>query len=136
MDKFSKVQELLDKSVEKVPELRRALVVGADGLLLFHSPADTHTDGEAQKRAAMASSLGSIVKQMAAAEGFGPVVQSLLEAENGVCLFGRIEHDTVIGLYASRGAEGDVAYELGVLLTALPELLVGDPRRLMISGAS
>ncbi|RLU82479.1 hypothetical protein CTZ27_29545 [Streptomyces griseocarneus] len=136
MDKISKVQQLLDGSVEKVPELRRALVVSGDGLLLFHSSAGTETDGEAEKRAAMASSLGSLAKQMAMTEGFGPVVQTLLEAENGICLLGRIEHDTVIGLYADRGAEGDVGYELGVLLTALPELLAGDRRRYVLSEAS
>lgn len=136
MNDTSTVQKLLDDSVQRVPQLRGALVVSADGLLLFHSPAVPLNDGETEKRAAMASSLAIVISEMAKLEGIGPVVHHAVEGEHGMCLFGLIEQGLVIGLYADGGAEGDVGRELGVLLTDLPELLASDTRRFIFSGAS
>lgn len=138
MNEISTVQKLLDDSVERVPQLRHALVVSVDGLLRFHSPASPlNGDGEADKRAALASSLASVASAMALAEAIGPVRQSVVETDHGLCLFGTTAQNNVIGLYAGSGADiGDVGFELGVLLEKLPGLLGSCARDFAVSGAS
>ncbi|MFF4531604.1 roadblock/LC7 domain-containing protein [Streptomyces sp. NPDC001407] len=138
MNVTSTVQKLLDDSRERVPQLRCALVVSVDGLLRFHSPVcPPNNDGEAEKRAAMASSLASLASAMTKAEGMGELRQVIVETDYGLCVFGTIAQTDVVGLYASSGADiGDVGYELGVLLDKLPGLLASHARSFAFSGAS
>ncbi|MFF4410380.1 roadblock/LC7 domain-containing protein [Streptomyces sp. NPDC001404] len=138
MNEISTVQKLLDDSIERVPQLRCALVVSVDGLLRLHSPVcRPDDDGQAEKRAALASSLASIASAMTRAEGIGKLGQVIIEAGQGACLFGTTAQNNVIGLYTDSVTNvGDVGFELGVLLEKLPGLLDSHPRGFAFSTTS
>ncbi|MEV4505422.1 roadblock/LC7 domain-containing protein [Streptomyces klenkii] len=136
MTQISKVQDLLERSVQKVSQLQCALVVSVDGLLLCHSPASPRESGEVDKRAAMASALANLAVRIAEEEGMGAIDHAFVQAEGGLCMFG-MTGSSVIGLYCDSEAElGAVGYELAVLMEQLPSLLVGETPRFVLSGAS
>ncbi|MEO3751837.1 roadblock/LC7 domain-containing protein [Streptomyces sp. B6B3] len=121
------VQKLLDEKIRDIAGVRGAVVFSEDGLVLYASGVQ---EDFAQRRAAVASSLGSIADHVAFEEQAGAVKRTLIDMEEGYVIVARCGQRSQIAVSASHTANlGTVGYELSLLATRLAPVLDAEQRQ-------
>jgi hypothetical protein len=107
--------ELLSDLAERVPQVRHALVVSADGVALAASgPA---LAGQLERLAAITSSLISLAAGAATVSGNGPVTQAIVVMEQGTFVIMAVDEGASLAVLTTADADLDqVAYEMTMLV--------------------
>ncbi|WP_377268460.1 roadblock/LC7 domain-containing protein [Peterkaempfera sp. SMS 1(5)a] len=118
---------LLDELVTRVPEVRHAVVLSADGLAMGTSAALSREDGE--HLAAVASGFHSLAKGAGRHFGAGDVRQTMVELEGGYLFVAAAGEGSCLAVFTTAGADlGLVAYEMARLVRRVGEHLYTPPR--------
>ncbi|MEV8424513.1 roadblock/LC7 domain-containing protein [Streptomyces niveus] len=121
------IQKILDARIQKVTGIRGAVVLAEDGLAMYWSLYDEAT---AERRAAVASSLGSLAVSVATEEEAGHVRRTLIEMEDGYFTIVRCGLLTYLAVSIRADADlGVVGYELTELSLQLGDILDAADRR-------
>jgi uncharacterized protein len=130
--------ELLSDLADRVPEVRHALVVSADGVALAASgPAlsgsalsDSALSGDLERLAAITSSLISLAAGAAAVSGNGPVTQAVVVMEHGTFVIMAVDEGASLAVLTTADADLDqVAYEMTMLVERSATALTAPARR-------
>lgn len=118
---------LLDDLLERVGHARHAIVLSADGLLMASSARFGKADGE--HLAAVAAGIQSLAKGAADRFAGGPIRQTIVEMQDGFLLVTTAGKGACLAALAGQEADiGNVAYELNMLVTRLPDHLSSPAR--------
>lgn len=119
--------ELLSDLAQRVPEVRRALVVSADGVPLAASrPASA---GQLEQLAAITSSLISLAAGAARVSGSGPVTQAVVVMEHGTFVIMAVDEGASLAVLTTADADLDlVAYEMTMLVERYASVLTSPAR--------
>ena len=113
---------LLDDLVERVPPVRQAVVLSADGLLLGASATLSREDAE--HLSAMAAGFQSLAKGAGRHFRAGPVRQTVVEMESAFLLVTAAGQGACLAVLASSDADlGLVAYEMAMLITRVGQTM-------------
>lgn len=106
---------LVSKFAREVPGVAHALLVSVDGLVVA---ASEHLPRErADQLAAVASGLASLAAGAAQLFEGGPVLQSVIEMQNGFLLLMRVGDGSHLATLAATGCDiGQIGYEMAVLV--------------------
>lgn len=119
---------MLDQLIAKVPGVRHAAVVSADGLLLAMSSGLSRT--QADQLSAIASGLSSLTRGAARCFDHGAVNQVLVEMSQGLLLVMSISDGSVLATLADPSADvGLVGYEMAGLVAHAGTVLTPAVRR-------
>ncbi|UCM86707.1 roadblock/LC7 domain-containing protein [Streptomyces marincola] len=125
----TQIGRLLDELVERVPAVRHALVLAADGLPRGASRALGREDGE--QLAAMASSFHSLARGVGRHFKTGGTRQTLVELDDAFLLVTAAGAGSALAVFAESDADiGQVAYEMALLVKRVGPLLATAPRGL------
>ncbi|RKN44799.1 roadblock/LC7 domain-containing protein [Streptomyces hoynatensis] len=118
---------LLDELVSRVPSIRHALLLAADGLPRGASSSLDREDGE--QLAAVASGFHSLARGVGRHFETGSVRQTLVELEDAFLLVTAAGAGTALAVFADSDADiGQVAYEMTLLVKRVGPLLSTPPR--------
>ncbi|MER7581444.1 roadblock/LC7 domain-containing protein [Kitasatospora sp. NPDC097691] len=118
---------LLDELVRRVPEVRFAVMLSADGLAMGTSAGLPREDGE--HLAAVASGFHSLAKGAGRHFDAGEVRQTMVELEGGYLLVAAAGEGTCLAVFTTAGANlGLIAYEMARLVRRVGEHLSTPPR--------
>ena len=118
---------LLDDLVRRVPNVRHAIVLSADGLLMGSSEGLPKDDGE--HLAAVASGIQSLAKGAGIRHGGGSVRQTIIEMEGGFLLVTTAGHGACLAVLSNADADvGVIAYEMAVMVAGMGEHLTAPSR--------
>lgn len=118
---------LLDELATRVPPIRYAVVLSADGLAVATSAAISRDDGE--HLAAVASGLHSLAKGASRHFGSGPVRQTMIEFDGGFLFVVAAGGGACLAVFSDAGADiGLIAYEMARLVRRVGEHLTVAPR--------
>ncbi|MEV1053837.1 roadblock/LC7 domain-containing protein [Streptomyces sp. NPDC049887] len=123
----SRLSLLLTSLVDRVADLRHAIVLSEDGLVISRSTSLDRTGSE--RLAATASALMSLGSAICADAGGGGVLQVLIEMRDGFLVLtsaGRGTHLAVLA--ASKADIGVVAFEMNMLVKKIGAHLGAAPR--------
>jgi predicted regulator of Ras-like GTPase activity (Roadblock/LC7/MglB family) len=122
------LDRLLDDLVRRVPAVRHALVLAADGLPRGASRSLTREDGE--QLAAVASGFHSLARGVGTHFKTGPVRQTLVELEDAFLLVTAAGAGSALAVMAGADADiGQVAYEMALFVSGpAAALLAVEPR--------
>jgi predicted regulator of Ras-like GTPase activity (Roadblock/LC7/MglB family) len=106
---------LVARFAREVPGVSHAVLVSADGLRMASSE---HIPQErADQLAAVASGLASLSTGAAQLFDGGPVLQSVVEMENGYLLLMRVGDGSNLATLAARNCDiGQIGYEMAILV--------------------
>jgi predicted regulator of Ras-like GTPase activity (Roadblock/LC7/MglB family) len=129
----SELNWLLDDLIRRLPGAEDAVVLSGDGLLLGRSAALDRENAE--HLAAMTSAFSSLSRGVGTQFGKGPVLQAVIELEDGYLVVTEAGAGACLALLASADADlGMVAFEMNVIvqqvggaLSASPRILPPDP---------
>ena len=106
---------LVSKFARDIPGVAHAVLVSVDGLLIAaseHLPAE-----RADQLAAVTSGLASLSAGAAQLFEGGPVLQSVVEMENGYLLLMRVGDGSNLATLATRSCDiGQIGYEMAILV--------------------
>lgn len=106
---------LVSSFAREVPGVAHAILVSVDGLRVAvseHLPPD-----RADQLAAVASGLASLAAGAAQLIDGGPVLQSVVEMENGYLLLMRVGDGSHLAALAARSCDiGQIGYEMAILV--------------------
>ena len=118
---------LLDELTTRVPMIRHAVMLSADGLAIATSERISREDGE--HLAAVASGLHSLAKGATRHFGSGPVRQTMIEFDQGFLFVVAAGGGACLAVFSQAGADvGLVAYEMARLVRRVGEHLTAPPR--------
>ncbi|RMI28770.1 roadblock/LC7 domain-containing protein [Streptomyces triticirhizae] len=122
------VDPLLDELVERVPGIRHALLLTADGLARGTSRALGRVDSD--QLAAVASGFHSLARGVGQHFDTGTARQTLVELDDAFLLVTAAGSGSALAVLTEAEAEvGQVAYEMALLVKRLGPLLATPPRR-------
>ncbi|MBL1078520.1 roadblock/LC7 domain-containing protein [Nocardia sp. 2] len=102
---------LLDEMLGRLPDVRSAVVLSADGLLLGRSAGLTRADAE--RFCAMASTMHSLARTAGRHFEVGGVCQTMIELDQAVLFITAAGPNACVALLAGEAADlGMVAYEV------------------------
>ncbi|MGK2881639.1 MAG: serine protease inhibitor [Mycobacterium sp.] len=106
---------LVTKFAREVPGVAHAVLVSVDGLLIA---ASEHMPPErADQLAAVSSGLASLASGAAELFRGGPVLQSIVEMQNGYLLLMRVGDGSQLATLASHNCDiGQIGYEMALLV--------------------
>lgn len=106
---------LVTRFAREVPGVAHAVLVSVDGLLIA---ASEHMPPErADQLAAVSSGLASLASGAAELFSGGPVMQSIVEMQNGYLLLMRVGDGSQLATLASTNCDiGQIGYEMAVLV--------------------
>ena len=118
---------LLDGFAERVPDVRHAIILSSDGILLA---ATTNIDrNDADHLAAVASGFQSLAKGAGTTFDCGEVRQTVVDMTRGYLFVTAAGDDARIAVLAGSGADaGLVAYEMSMLVQRMGEHMAARPR--------
>lgn len=118
---------LLDGLVDKVADVRQAVVLSSDGLLMGASRELGREDAE--HLSAVAASFASLARGAARQFSGGGVRQTIIEMDNAFLFVTTAGQGACLALLAGSGADvGVVAYEMAMLVTRVGQHLTAHPR--------
>ncbi|MGK5530564.1 roadblock/LC7 domain-containing protein [Streptomyces sp. URMC 129] len=118
---------ILDELVERVPHVRHALVLAADGLPRGASRSLGREDGE--QLAAVASGFHSLARGVGRHFETGAVRQTLVELDNAFLLVTAAGQGSALAVFTEAEADiGQVAYEMALLVKRVGPQLATPPR--------
>jgi predicted regulator of Ras-like GTPase activity (Roadblock/LC7/MglB family) len=118
---------LLDNLVSRVANVRQALVLSRDGLVVAKS--QTMTQEEGDHLSALASGLHSLARGTGQQVGGGPVRQTIVEMESAFLFVIAAGQGTCLAVLASSNANLSVmAYEMAMLVRRIGTHLTATPR--------
>ncbi|MFI5529668.1 roadblock/LC7 domain-containing protein [Kitasatospora sp. NPDC051853] len=118
---------LLDELVSRVPQVRFAVMLSADGLAVGSSAGIDREDGE--HLAAVASGFHSLAKGAGRHFEAGEVRQTMVELEHGFLFVAAAGEGTCLAVFARADADlGLIAYEMARLVRQVGEHLYAPPR--------
>ncbi|WP_323746195.1 roadblock/LC7 domain-containing protein [Catenulispora pinisilvae] len=118
---------LLDELSTRVPMIRHAVVLSADGLAVATSAKISREDGE--HLAAVASGLHSLAKGATRHFGSGPVRQTMIEFDQGFLFVVAAGGGACLAVFSDAGADvGLIAYEMARTVRRVGEHLTAPPR--------
>jgi predicted regulator of Ras-like GTPase activity (Roadblock/LC7/MglB family) len=118
---------LLDSLVNGVAQVRQAVVLSSDGLLVGASTGLSREDAE--HLAAVAASFQSLARTAGRQFGGGSVRQTIIEMENAFLFVCAAGHGSVMAVLAQAGADvGLIAYEMAMLVRRVGQHLATVPR--------
>ncbi|MEU5959480.1 roadblock/LC7 domain-containing protein [Streptomyces sp. NPDC047525] len=123
----SELSWLLDELPGRVPEVRHAVVLSADGLAIGSSSGLSREDGE--RFAAIASGFHSLAKGTGRHFQAGPVVQTMVELQGGFLFVVAAGDGSCLAVFCTSEADlGLVAYEMARLVKRVGEHLSAPAR--------
>ncbi|ONK15876.1 roadblock/LC7 domain-containing protein [Streptomyces sp. MP131-18] len=123
----SRISTLLDELVDRVPSIRHALVLAADGLPRGASRSLGREDGE--QLAAVASGFHSLARGVGGHFETGTTRQTLVELDHAFLLVTAAGSGSALAVFAEADADiGQVAYEMALLVKHVGPLLATAPR--------
>jgi len=126
-DTDSRLDDLLTRLVDQVAQVRCAVVVSEDGLVVSKSAIFPRP--EAERLAAMASALMSLNRGVCADFSGGSVLQSLLEMSSGYLLLTYAGTGAYLALITTARADVEVVvFEMNMLVKKIGEHLSAQPR--------
>ncbi|GAA2993338.1 roadblock/LC7 domain-containing protein [Kitasatospora albolonga] len=118
---------LLDELVSRVPQVRFAVMLSADGLAIGSSAGIDREDGD--HLAAVASGFHSLAKGAGRHFEAGEVRQTMVELEHGFLFVAAAGEGTCLAVFARADADlGLIAYEMARLVRQVGEHLYTPPR--------
>lgn len=118
---------LLDGFAERVPDVRHAIILSSDGILLAASSNLNRND--ADHLAAVASGFQSLARGAGTAFGCGDVRQTVVDMTGGYLFVTAAGDDARIAVLAQPTADaGLVAYEMSMLIQRMGEHMAARPR--------
>lgn len=118
---------LLDSLVERVPDIRKAVVLSADGLLIGTS-SDLARD-DAEHLAAVAASFSSLARGAGRQFGGGAVRQTIVEMDEAFLFVTAAGSGACLAVLTRAQADvGLVAYEMALLVSRVGPHLTAPPR--------
>ncbi|UED82886.1 roadblock/LC7 domain-containing protein [Streptomyces profundus] len=121
------IDALLDDMVDRVPDIRHALLLAADGLSRGASRALGRADGE--QLAAVASGFHSLARGVGTHFETGTARQTLVELDGAFLLVTAAGAGSALAVLTESEADvGQVAYEMALLVKRLSPLLATPPR--------
>ncbi|MBL1102531.1 roadblock/LC7 domain-containing protein [Streptomyces coffeae] len=126
-DTHSPLDLLLTGLVEQVANVRHAVVVSEDGLVVSKSTSIERSDAE--RLAATASGLMSLGRGVCADFAGGAVIQSLIEMRHGFLVLTSAGVGAYLAVLCTATADvGVVAFEMNMLVKRIGEHLGAPPR--------
>jgi len=123
----SNLDFLLDDLVDRIPEIRCAIVLSRDGLCIGKSK-DIHRD-DAEHLSAVASGVHSLARGAAKHFHGGHVQQSVIQMDRALLFVMAAGSGAALAAIASEGVEpGMMAYEMGMLVKQVGRHLTSPPR--------
>ncbi|MEV0293440.1 roadblock/LC7 domain-containing protein [Nocardia sp. NPDC050710] len=118
---------LLDDLIERLPDVRYAVVLSTDGLLLGHGTAMSRSDAE--RFGAMASTLHGVARSAGSHFDVGGVCQTVVELDRAVLFITAAGDNACLALLTAETANmGMVAYEMNQTVQRVGAHLSVDPR--------
>lgn len=119
---------LLDDLVTRVGEVRKAVVLSRDGLVMGVSQGVSREEGD--HLAALASGLHSLAGGTRVHFGAGEVRQTIVELDTGLFFVASAGSGSCLAVLSEAGANaGLVAYEMSMLVKRVRRLLSAAPRQ-------
>ncbi|GAA3827571.1 roadblock/LC7 domain-containing protein [Streptomyces phyllanthi] len=123
----SQLDDLLTRLVDQVAQVRCAVVVSEDGLVV--SKSTSFPRPEAERLAATASALMSLNRGVCTDFGGGAVLQSLLEMSSGYLVLTSAGTGAYLAVITTENADvGVVVFEMNMLVKKIGEHLSALPR--------
>ncbi|MEW2811149.1 roadblock/LC7 domain-containing protein [Streptomyces massasporeus] len=123
----TQLDQLLTGLVERVADVRHAVVLSEDGLVISRSTAFARD--EAERVAATAAGLMSLSKGISTDVRGGPVRQALVEMAHGYLILTSAGPGAHLVVVSGAGADvGVVAYQMNMLVKKVGEHLSSAPR--------
>lgn len=127
MSAGSELNWLLDTLVDRVAQVRQAVILSSDGLLVGASAAMGRE--EAEHLSAMAASFQSLARSAGRQFGGGAVRQTIIEMENAFLFVTAAGSGSCLAVLAASDADvGMVAYEMAMLVKRVGRHLGTQPR--------
>ncbi|WP_332838834.1 roadblock/LC7 domain-containing protein [Nocardia bovistercoris] len=102
---------LLDDLIERLPDIRFAIVLSTDGLLLGHCASMSRSDAE--RFGAMASTLHGVARSAGSHFDSGGVCQTVVELDRGILFVTAAGENACLAVLSVETANmGTVAYEM------------------------
>jgi predicted regulator of Ras-like GTPase activity (Roadblock/LC7/MglB family) len=118
---------LLDNLVSRAANVRQALVLSRDGLVVAMS--QTMSRDEADHLSALAAGVQSLARGAGRQVGGGEVRQTIIEMESAFLFVMGAGQGTCLAVLASADANvGVMAYEMAVLVRRMGKYLTAEPR--------
>jgi predicted regulator of Ras-like GTPase activity (Roadblock/LC7/MglB family) len=118
---------LLATMVEKVDQVRQAVILSADGLVLATSPGITQD--EADHLAALTAGMQSLARSASQQLSGGEVRQTVIEMDQALLFIAAAGSGTCLAVVADTEADaGLIAYEMTVLVKRVGKHMVANPR--------
>jgi predicted regulator of Ras-like GTPase activity (Roadblock/LC7/MglB family) len=118
---------LLATMVETVDQVRQAVILSADGLVLAASPGITQD--EADRLAALSAGMQSLARGASQQLSGGEVRQTVIEMDQALLFIAAAGSGTCLAVVADAEAEaGLIAYEMTVLVKRVGKHMVVNPR--------
>ncbi|HEX6472436.1 MAG TPA: roadblock/LC7 domain-containing protein [Streptosporangiaceae bacterium] len=118
---------LLDTLVNGVPQVRQAVVLSSDGLLVGSSSGLSREDAE--HLSAVAASFQSLARTAGRQFGGGAVRQTIIEMEQAFLFVTAAGHGACMAVLADADADvGLIAYEMAMLVRRVGQHLATVPR--------
>lgn len=118
---------LLDGLVDRVADVRQAVVLSSDGLLMGASRGLGREDAE--HLSAVAASFSSLARGAARHFGGGGVRQTIVEMDGAFLFVTAAGQGACLAVLASSSADaGLIAYEMAMLVTRVGQHLSANPR--------
>jgi uncharacterized protein len=118
---------LLDDLVERVPTVRQAVVLSADGLLMGACSSLARDDAE--HLSAMSAGFQSLAKGASRHFRAGPVRQTVVEMEDAFLFVTAAGTGACLTVLAASDADlGLIAYEMAMLVTRVGEFMIAADR--------
>ena len=118
---------LLDSMVSRVANVRQALVLSRDGLLVAKSQAMNEEEGD--QLSALAAGVHSLARGTSQQVGCGEARQTIIEMESAFLIVMAAGRGTCLAVLASAGANlGVMAYEMAMVVRRMGAHLAAAPR--------
>lgn len=118
---------LLATMVEKVDQVRQAVILSADGLVLATSPGITQD--EADHLAALTAGMQSLARSASQQLSGGEVRQTVIEMDQALLFIAAAGSGTCLAVVADTEADaGLIAYEMTMLVKRVGKHMVANPR--------
>lgn len=125
---------LLDDLIDRLPDVRYAVVLSTDGLLLGHSTKIDRSDAE--RFCAMASTLHGVARSAGTHFEAGSVHQTVVELDRAVLFITSAGDNACLAVLTAESANmGMVAYEMNQTVQRVGVHLSVDPRPHPFDGA-
>ncbi|GAA4573260.1 roadblock/LC7 domain-containing protein [Planotetraspora kaengkrachanensis] len=126
-DSRTELDWLLDDLTQRIPDIRHAIVLSADGLAMGGSKGLTREDAE--HLSAISAGSHSLALGAGRHFGLGGVRQTIIELEGGFLFVTAAGQGARLAVLAASDAElGMVTYEMALLVKRVGEHLTAQPR--------